>query len=128
MAGMVAGSSVDLHLLRRAYDRSAEGYDQRFRALQREKYRAMAAALPRPPPAGLLLDAGAGTALFAEWLADAAEPHPELRAGLSALRCLALDASLGMLQQARGRAVLPVVADLALPPLRPSTCALIVAF
>ena len=132
MPAMVAGRAVDLHLLAGAYDRSADGYDERFRALQREKYRAFASALVAArvvlPAGGLLLDAGAGTALFAEWLRDDSEPEPGVRKQLAGLRSVALDASLGMLQQARGRAVFPVVGDLALPPLRPGSCALAVAF
>ncbi len=114
-------------MLARAYDRSAAGYDERFRSLQRLKYRA-AAALLSPPAAGLALDAGAGTGLFAEWLGDEGEPAPALRADLRALTWVALDLSQGMLQRARPRAVLPVVADLAAPPLADGSCALVVAF
>jgi SAM-dependent methyltransferase len=124
----VVQKRVDLDLLARAYDRSAEGYDERFRALQRAKYRAAAGALPAAPGAGLGLDAGAGTGLFAEWLHDASEPLPEVRAALRAHRWVALDLSPGMLQRARGRPVLPVVGDLARPPLRLGSCALVAAF
>ena len=120
---------VDRDLLARAYDRSAEGYDERFRELQRTKYRAAAAALKDVPGQGLLaLDAGAGTGLFAEWLADAGEPFAEARQALRSLRWAALDLSPGMLRRARGRVVLPVVGDLLQPPLRLGSCALVVAF
>jgi SAM-dependent methyltransferase len=121
---------VDQRTLARAYDRSADGYDERFRELQRQKYRAAAPLLDalRAAPRELAVDAGAGTALFAEWLCDEGEPHPALRARLRELRWVALDLSPGMLRLARPREVLPVLADLALPPLRPASCALAVAF
>ncbi len=62
---------MDRDLLAKAYDRSAEGYDDTFRPLQREKYRAAAALLETfAPPTGAVLDAGGGTGLFVEWLAD----------------------------------------------------------
>jgi len=94
---MLAG--VDRELLARAYDRSAEGYDERFRALQREKYRAAGLLLDAfPAPAGDILDAGGGTGLFSEWLADPQEPLPRLRAALRARRLVILDASVGMLR------------------------------
>ena len=111
---------MDRDLLARAYDRSADGYDDRFRALQREKYRAAAQLLAaRLPPRGPVLDAGGGTALFAEWLADAAEPFPELRERLRSERLVVLDASVGMLRRARARAQLCAAGDLVRPPLRP---------
>jgi len=47
------GAVVDRDLLARAYDRSAQGYDDRFRARQREKYRRTATLLvASAPPAG----------------------------------------------------------------------------
>ena len=126
---------VDFRALANAYDRSAGGYDQVFRGLQREKFRAAAPLLadgcPSAPALGqrvLAIDAGAGTGLFAEWLYDEGEPMSELRATLRSLSWLALDLSRGMLQRALRRHVTGVVADLALPPLRPSSCALAVAF
>jgi len=78
---------VDRDLLVRAYDRTAGTYDEQFRAQQREKYRAAARLLEadRLPP-GPVLDAGGGTALFAEWLADAGEPSPEVREQIRARR------------------------------------------
>jgi SAM-dependent methyltransferase len=123
------GAGVDRDLLARAYDRSAYGYDDRFRALQREKYRAAAALLEEfPPPAGDVLDAGCGTGLFSEWLADPAEAFTEMRGALRAGRLVVLDASLGMLRHARPRAPLCVAADLMRPPFRPAGFALVVAF
>jgi len=74
-----------------------------------------------------VLDAGGGTGLFQEWLADPAEPAPELRERLRGERLVVLDASLGMLRRARSRAPLCVAADLSRPPLRPAF-ALVVAF
>jgi SAM-dependent methyltransferase len=140
--------SLPLRTLAAAYDRSAEGYDDRFRDLQREKYRAgLSLLLPwlaepgaplapgaagGPPWLPRLLDAGAGTGLFAEWLRDPAEPHAKARAALrgplDSGRCVALDASLGMVRQSRARACAPLVADLAAPPLREGRFALVVAF
>jgi len=111
---------VDRRLLAAAYDRSAAGYDERFRELQRPKFRAAAPHLIAPPDS-LCLDAGGGTALFQEW---AQEEKP----GLLAARWLVIDLSLGMLLVARGRAALVVAADLARPPLRPASCALVCAF
>jgi ubiquinone/menaquinone biosynthesis C-methylase UbiE len=102
---------VDRRLLAAAYDRSAEGYDARFRELQRVKFRAAAPLLEAPPPGALCVDAGGGTGLLAEWLRDEA---PQLAAG----RWLVLDLSLGMLRVARGRTPLVAAADLAHLPLR----------
>ena len=132
--------SMDLRTLSLAYDRSAGGYDERFRALQREKYRAAAALLvpwlhgqrPGLAAGARVLDAGAGTGLFAEWLRSDQEQHPRLRAllraPLEAGRLCALDASLAMVRQAGARGALPLVADLALPPLRPGAFALVLSF
>lgn len=121
---------MDLHLLAAAYDRSAAGYDERFRPLQRTKFR-VAAPLLRPLPAGArCLDAGGGTGLFSEWLAAGPDEEPSalLRASLAQARWLVLDASLGMLQVARGRGAVCVAADLALPPSRPRSFELVIAF
>ncbi len=135
---------LPLRTLAAAYDRSAEGYDDRFRGLQREKYRAgLSLLLPWLLEAGAplatgqagrpwLLDAGAGTGLFAEWLRDADEPFAKARAALLAPllagRWVALDASLAMVRQSAPRACVPLVADLAAPPLKKSSFALVVAF
>jgi SAM-dependent methyltransferase len=130
---------MDLATLARAYDRSAATYDERFRALQRPKYRAAAQLLEQvgfalAPLAAdpLILDAGAGTGLFVEWLADPQEPHPALRASLLALvqrrRFLALDVSCEMLRRALPRTPAVVAADLARPPLRARSCALVLSF
>jgi SAM-dependent methyltransferase len=120
---------VDRNVLARAYDRSAEGYDERFRTLQRAKYLAASALLEEfPPPPGDVLDAGGGTALFAEWLADPAEPRRGFRESLRTRRLLVIDASLGMLRHARSRAPLCVVADMQHPPLRRGAFAVVVSF
>ena len=63
---------MDRRLLAKAYDRSAEGYDARFRELQRVKFRAAAQFLRAGP---LCVDAGGGTGLLLEW---AREEKPEL--------------------------------------------------
>ena len=131
---------MDLATLSRAYDRSAAGYDQQFRALQQEKYRAAAALLvpwllgPTPglPEGARVLDAGAGTGLFAEWLCAGDEPLAQVRALLRAPlergRLVALDASRAMVRKALPRRASAVVADLAQPPLRPGAFALVLAF
>jgi SAM-dependent methyltransferase len=131
---------MDLATLARAYDRSAAGYDERFRPLQREKYRAaaplleawIATAHPRLPSGGRVLDAGAGTGLFAEWLLDDREPFPELRRALAAPlsegRWIDLDVSRGMLLHAGRRGASRVQADLARPPFPPRSFGLVLAF
>jgi SAM-dependent methyltransferase len=111
---------VDPRLLKTAYDRSAEGYDARFRELQRPKFRAAAPWLS-PPGGSLCLDAGGGTGLFFEWAA-------EERRELLQARWLLIDLSLGMLRLARPRTALLAAADLARAPLRPASCALVCAF
>jgi len=99
---------VDRRLLAKAYDRSADGYDARFRELQRVKFRAAAQFL-RPGP--LCVDAGGGTGLLLEWARD---ERPELLN----VRWLVIDLSLGMLRIARTRTPLVVAADLARMPIR----------
>lgn len=102
---------MDRRLLAAAYDRSAEGYDARFRELQRVKFRAAAPFLPALPAGALALDAGGGTGLFLEWARDEA---PQI----AAARWLVVDRSLGMLRVARSRTPLVAVADLSRLPLR----------
>ncbi len=111
---------MDKRLLAGAYDRSAEGYDARFRELQRTKFRAAAPHL-RAAPGSICLDAGGGTGLLLEW---AREELPQLLAA----RWLVVDLSLGMLRIARSRTPFVAAADLARPPLRPESCALVCAF
>jgi SAM-dependent methyltransferase len=108
---------MDRGLLARAYDRSAGTYDEQFRAQQRDKYRAAARLLEAAPPLpGTLLDAGGGTGLFAEWLADEGEPAAALRERLRAYPLIVLDASFGMLRLAAPRAPLRALGDLERPP------------
>jgi ubiquinone/menaquinone biosynthesis C-methylase UbiE len=110
---------VDPRLLAAAYDRSAEGYDARFRALQCEKFRAAAPLLAPVAPGALCVDAGGGTGLFVEWARVE-------RASFAAGRWLVLDLSLGMLRIARSRTPLVAAADLCALPLRQA--ALVCAF
>ena len=119
---------MDRDLLARAYDRTAAIYDEQFRAQQREKYRAAARLLQAEAlPPGPVLDAGGGTALFAEWLADPSEPSPAVREEIRARKLLVLDASLGMLRRAASRACFPIAGDLQQPPFG-ARFALVVAF
>lgn len=119
---------MDRDLLARAYDRSAATYDDRFRSQQRDKYRVAARLLaPLAPPPGPILDAGGGTALFAEWLADAAEPDAPVREQLRARMLVVLDGSLEMLRRAASRAPMRVFGDLERPPFG-ARFALVVAF
>lgn len=119
---------MDRDLLARAYDRTAGRYDEQFRAEQREKYRTAARLLEAsPPPQGPVLDAGGGTALFAEWLAEDGEPAAALRERLRARPLVVLDASLGMLRRAAPRTPLRIGGDLERPPFGPRF-ALVVAF
>lgn len=62
-------------LLRASYDRSAAGYDARFRDLQRVKYASLLGARadalgPFIAEGGRVLDLGCGTGLLEEWLRD----------------------------------------------------------
>jgi SAM-dependent methyltransferase len=119
---------VDRDLLERAYDRSAEKYDEQFRLRQREKYRAAARLLEGDPPLdGPVLDAGGGTGLFAEWLLDPAEPCAALREALRMRTLVVLDLSLAMLRKAAPRAPLRVRGDVESAPFAPRF-ALVVAF
>ena len=99
---------MDRRLLAAAYDRSAGGYDERFRELQRVKFRA-AAPWFRPGPT--CVDAGGGTGLLLEW---AAAEKPELLRA----RWLIVDLSLGMLKLGRARTPLVAAADLSRLPVR----------
>jgi ubiquinone/menaquinone biosynthesis C-methylase UbiE len=111
---------VDRRSLAAAYDRSAAGYDERFRALQREKFRAATPWLSVGAGA-LCLDAGGGTGLLCEW---AREESP----ALAAARWVLLDASPDMLRGARGRAAALLCGDLAALPLRDGAFPLVCAF
>jgi SAM-dependent methyltransferase len=108
---------MDAETLRRAYDRSAEGYDQRFTALQHVKFEAMLAGAP---VRGRVLDAGAGTGLLAAWLKrapSATEGAPDV--------IVALDISREMLRRAPGPRV---QGDLLRPPFKPASFDWVCAF
>ncbi len=111
---------MDRKDLAAAYDRSAARYDERFRALQREKFRAAAPWLSIPPRA-LCLDAGGGTGLLAEW---AREESP----ALATARWVVLDVSPGMLREAQGRVRLLAAGDVAALPFRGAPFQLVCAF
>src|SRR5207237_10125341 len=81
---------MDARTLAKAYDRSAATYDETFRELQRAKFRAAFRELPPLRPGALALDAGAGTGLLDEWLAEPTIRHQEWA---RSLRLVALDAS-----------------------------------
>ena len=106
---------MDARTLALAYDRSAADYDEQFRELQRTKYRAVFRVLPELEPGALVLDAGAGTGLLAEWL-----HAPELRHATwaTALRIVALDRSRRMLAQAARRGLVTLAGDLMAPPVK----------
>ncbi len=125
---------MDLRTLARAYDRSAAGYDERFREFQRPKYQTAARLLVGLPPRtgdaeGMVsrgggepalfpgrrcLDAGGGTGLFAEFAPG--------------LRVVVLDASIEMLRVARARGLACVLGDLAAPPFPRRSFPLVVSF
>jgi SAM-dependent methyltransferase len=91
----------------RAYDRSAAGYDERFGALQRDKYRVMLAgadaglrdALAR----GRVLDLGCGTGLLPEFARGL---------GFDTCRWLGADGSAVMLAHARRRGLAVAQAEI----------------
>jgi len=94
--------------LRRAYDRDAVGYDERFAELQRVKYAALLDEVELDPGA-LVLDLGGGSGLLLAALAErvSLERPP-----------LLLDLSAGMLREARGRRCRRAQADAESLPLR----------
>lgn len=95
---------MDATFLRRAYDRCADGYDERFAAQQSEKFAALAAHVPAPAPGALVLDAGAGTGLLGPALA-------QIGPRWATIRIVACDLSVAMLRHARPRATACVQAD-----------------
>jgi ubiquinone/menaquinone biosynthesis C-methylase UbiE len=110
---------VDLRILSAAYDRSAAGYDERFRKLQREKFRAAAPWL-LPDPGAFCLDAGGGTGLLVEW---AREEAPSI----AQARWLVADVSLGMLRHAEGRGA-RIAADIRALPFAEAAFTVVCAF
>ena len=86
---------MDSGLLRRAADRTAAGYDERFGALQEEKYR-LALARAGGLPEGRVLDLGCGTGLLAAW---------------TGRPLVGLDLSAEMLRRARPRGTAGVQGD-----------------
>lgn len=97
-----------MHALRAAYDRTADDYDQRFRALQRLKFVTMLHAggdeLAARLQDGRVLDLGCGTGLLGEYLADV---------GHEARCIIGLDLSHRMLRHAGHRGVVAVQGDAA---------------
>jgi ubiquinone/menaquinone biosynthesis C-methylase UbiE len=67
-------------VIRERYEATCTGYDELYRAEQYAKYKV---ALSRVPPRGVVLDAGCGTALLAEYMASRG-----LLSGLDAYVCL----------------------------------------
>jgi SAM-dependent methyltransferase len=112
-------------LLRHGYDRSADGYDERFQALQRPKYEAMLGAasgeLASRLARGRVLDLGCGTGLA---LAFARER------GLVAAdrRWTGLDLSRRMLAHARRAGLDAVQGDAARLPFATAAFDLVLAF
>lgn len=53
------------HVIRQRYEATAKGYDELYRAEQYEKF---SVALKKIPPSGVVLDAGCGTGLLAEYM------------------------------------------------------------
>lgn len=53
------------HIIRERYEATAKGYDELYRAEQYEKF---SVALKKIPPRGMVLDAGCGTGLLAEYM------------------------------------------------------------
>lgn len=111
-------------ILRASYDRSAGRYDEEFRPLQREKYRALlgdggplAAMLGRK--GARVIDIGCGTGLLGEWLAEA---------GIATAGLVGVDLSHGMTRRARGRGLAAVEGDLERLPFRDGAFAGAVAF
>jgi len=103
---------VDSGLLRRASDRTAPVYDERFRALQEEKYRIVLGRLGALPT-GRLLDLGCGTGLLSPHL-----PRP----------AVGLDLSAAMLRRAHPRGVLAVQGDADALPFADASFAAVLSF
>ncbi len=97
-----------MRTLRAAYDRTANEYDDRFRALQRLKFITMVDAAGDELAARLrherVLDLGCGTGLLGEYLMDV---------GLRARPIIGLDLSHRMLRHVDRRAVVAVQGDAA---------------
>lgn len=112
-----------LEALYRSYDRSAAGYDERFAALQREKYHAMLpasdGALHRAIAEGPVLDLGCGTGLAVGFARGA---------GLDPRRWVGVDISAAMLERARGRPLEAVRSALERLPFRDGMFRVVLAF
>ncbi|MBS2022848.1 MAG: class I SAM-dependent methyltransferase [Deltaproteobacteria bacterium] len=125
---------MDALTLARAYDRSADGYDARFWPLQRPKYEAAVELLRERilalPDDARVLDAGAGTGLFAEWLREpTSDPaRLKLRQLCETRRLVALDVSPRMLSYAKRRSLPCVCGDVARPPFPLGSFPLVLAF
>jgi len=103
---------VNADLLRRASDRSAPTYDERFGELQRDKFQRALGRATLPP--GPLLDAGCGTGLLAAHAPEGA--------------WTGVDLSRAMLRRAAPRGLRCVQADLDRLPFRAEAFAGAVAF
>ncbi len=112
--------------VREKYDATAESYDSIYKAEQFEKYMV---ALSKIRPRGIVLDAGCGTGLLAEYL------HPLGYFEKSIELYICMDYSRGMLEIARKRleALCPdkcqvVEADIEDIPLRDSSVDIVYSF
>ena len=109
---------VDHDALRRSYDRSAPTYDDRFHALQREKYTVMlgdGGDLGRRP----WLDVGCGTGLLQSYLAERGVDRAEL---------VGLDFSRAMLARARERGLAVTQGDVHMLPFHDGAFGTVLAF
>lgn len=109
---------LDRDALRRSYDRSAATYDDRFRALQRDKYAVMlgnGTDLGRRP----WLDLGCGTGLLKAYLED----HGDVGNGV-----FGLDFSHAMLVHARQRGLAVARGDVDVLPFADATFDAVLAF
>ncbi|MEB2837269.1 MAG: class I SAM-dependent methyltransferase, partial [Desulfurococcales archaeon] len=86
-------------VIRERYEATCMGYDELYGEEQFEKY---AAAVPRVPPRGRILDAGCGTGLLAAYLAGEG-----LLGGVEEYVCLDYSGCMLSLAAARLRGLLP---------------------